>query len=174
MSHQDPRRIAPADDLARAIAEIDKRLEQIRRASEPLPFDAYRARRILREAHARCSKRAGTRIPILSNTPAARIALIPRSDRSRRDPVERYEALPGFPYPPSESQDLAGCLAPMPWTDLRCRKSICDLHAYEGTTMAYDWTGETTRKRNRLKLAAAIVLSLSIVLGMPAALSPFI
>lgn len=40
--------------------------------------------------------------------------------------------------------------------------------------MAYDWTGETTRKRNRLKLAAAIVLSISIVLGMPAALSPFI
>ncbi|EYR77909.1 hypothetical protein [Shinella sp. DD12] len=40
--------------------------------------------------------------------------------------------------------------------------------------MAYDWTGETTRKRNRLKLATAIVLSLTIVLGIPAALSPFI
>ena len=62
----------------------------------------------------------------------------------------------------------------MPRTDLRCRKSICGLHASEGTIMAYDWTGETTRKRNRLKLAAAIVLSISIVLGMPAALSPFI
>lgn len=174
MSHQDPCRIAPADDLARAIADIDKRLEQTRRANEPIPFEAYRARRILREAHARCSKRAGPRIQILSNTRAARIALIPRSDRSRRDPVERYEALPGFPYPPSEPQDLTGCLAPMPHIDLRCRKSICGLHTSEGTTMAYDWTGETTRKRNRLKLAAAIVLSISIILGMPAALSPFI
>jgi hypothetical protein len=168
------RKHAPADDLARAIADIDKRLEQIRRANEPIPFDAYRARRILREAHARCSKRVGPRIPILSNTRAVRIALIPRSDRSRSDPVERYEALPGLPYPPSEPQDLTGCLAPMPRTDLRCRKSICGLHAYEGTTMAYDWTGETTRKRNRLKLATAIVLSLTIVLGIPAALSPFI
>ncbi|MGJ7043789.1 hypothetical protein J2Y63_007080 [Shinella sp. BE166] len=39
--------------------------------------------------------------------------------------------------------------------------------------MTYDWTGETTRKRNRLKLAMSIVLSLTIVLGIPAALSPF-
>jgi len=178
MPHRYLRRIAPkhapADDLARAIADIDKRLALIRLANEPIPFDAYRARRILGEAHARCSKRAGPRIPILSNTRAARIDLMPRSDRSRRDPVERYEALPGFPYPPSEPQDFTGCLEPMPQTDLRCRKSICGLHAYEGTTMAYDWTGETTRKRNRLKLATAIVLSLSIVLGIPAVLSPFI
>jgi len=178
MPHGYLRRIAPkhapADDLARAIADLDERLEQIRRANEPIPFDAYRARRILREAHARCSKRVGPRIPILSNTRAARIALVPRPDRSRRDPVERYEALPGFLYPPSDPQDLTGCLTPMPRTDLRFRKSICGLHAYEGTTMTYDWTGETTRKRNRLKLATAIVLSLTIVLGIPAALSPFI
>jgi hypothetical protein len=178
MPHRYLRRIAPkyapADDLARAIADLDKRLEQIRLVDEPIPFDAYRARRILREAHARCFKRVGPRTPILSNLPAARIALMPRSNRSRRDPVERYEALPGFPYPPPEPQDLAGCLTPMPRTDLRYRKSICGLHAYEGTTMAYDWTGETTRKRNRLKLATAIVLSLSIVLGIPAALLPFI
>lgn len=40
--------------------------------------------------------------------------------------------------------------------------------------MAYDWTGETTRKRSRLKLATAILLSLAIVLGIPAAFSPFI
>ncbi len=39
--------------------------------------------------------------------------------------------------------------------------------------MAYDWTGETARKRNRLKLAKAVVLSLVIVLGVPAALTPF-
>lgn len=54
------RKHAPADDLARAIANIDKRLEQIRRANEPIPFDAYRARRILREAHARCSPHPDT------------------------------------------------------------------------------------------------------------------
>jgi hypothetical protein len=40
--------------------------------------------------------------------------------------------------------------------------------------MAYDWTGETTRKRNRMKLATTIVLSLVIVLGIPAALTPFL
>lgn len=175
MPHQNLRRIAqkhaPADDLARAIADIDKRLAQIRLANEPIPFDAYRARRILGEAHARCSKRVGPRIPILSNSRAARIDLMPGSHRSRMDPVERYEALP---RPPSQPQDLTGCLAPMPGTDLRFRKSICGLHAYEGTIMAYDWTGETTRKRNRLKLAAAIVLSLTLVLGIPATLSPFI
>lgn len=178
MPHRNLRRIAPkhapADDLARAVADIDRRLEQIRLANEPIPFDAYRARRILREAHARCSNRVGFRIPILSNTRAARIDLVPRSDRPCRDPVERYEALPGFPLPPFESQDLTGCLAPVTRTDLRSRKSIRGLNAYEGTTMAYDWTGETTRKRDRLKLATAIVLSLTIVLGIPAALSPFI
>ena len=177
MPHRYLRRIAPknapADDLARAIADIDKRLEQIRHANEPIPFDAYRARRILGEAHARCSKRVGAPIPLLSNTRAARIDSIPRSDRSRRDPVERYEALPGFPYPPSEPQYLTGCLTSVPRTDLRFRKSVCGLHVYEGTTMTYDWTGETTRKRNRLKLAMSIVLSLTIVLGFPAALSPF-
>ncbi len=54
MPHRYLRRIAPkyapADDLARAIADLDKRLEQIRLVDEPIPFDAYRARRILREA----------------------------------------------------------------------------------------------------------------------------
>lgn len=40
--------------------------------------------------------------------------------------------------------------------------------------MTYDWTGETTRKRNRMKLATAILLSLVIVLGIPAAISPFL
>ena len=58
--------------------------------------------------------------------------------------------------------------------DLRFRRFTCGSHAYEGTTMAYDWTGETTRKRNRLKLATAVLLSLVIVLGIPAALSPFL
>jgi hypothetical protein len=40
--------------------------------------------------------------------------------------------------------------------------------------MTYDWTGETTRKRSRLKLAAAILLSLVIVLGIPAAIAPIL
>lgn len=40
--------------------------------------------------------------------------------------------------------------------------------------MTYDWTGETTRKRNRMKLATAILLSLVIVLGIPATISPFL
>lgn len=178
MPHRYSRRIAfkhaPADDLARAIGDIDSRLEQLRLANDPIPFDAYRARRILQEAYARCSERAGSRIALLSHIRAARIDLMPRSYRSRRDPVERYEALPGFPYPPSGPQVFTGCLTPMPKTDLHSCDSVCGSHAYEGTTMAYDWTGETTRKRNRLKLATAIVLSLTIVLGIPAALSPFI
>ncbi|MXN48567.1 hypothetical protein GR138_25470 [Shinella kummerowiae] len=178
MSHRHSRRFAlkhaPADDLARAIGDIDKRLEQLRLANEAIPFDAYRARQILKEAHARCCEHTGTRISKFSNIRAARIDLMPRSDQSRRDPVERYESLPGFPYPPPRAQDLTGCVAPVPKTDLRFRESQCGLHAYEGTTMAYDWTGETTRKRTRVKLVAAIVLSLAIVLGVPAALSPFI
>lgn len=132
------RKHAPADDLARAIADIDKRLEQLRLANQPIPFDAYRARQILGEAHARCSERVGPRIRIPPNPRAARIDLVARSDRSRRNPVERYEALPGFPYPPSEAQDLTGRLTPMPRADLRFRKSICGSHAYEGTTTAYD------------------------------------
>lgn len=72
MPHRNLRRIAPnhapADDLARAIADIDKRLKQIRLANEPIPFDAYRARRILVGAHARCLERVGSRIPLLFNT----------------------------------------------------------------------------------------------------------
>lgn len=38
--------------------------------------------------------------------------------------------------------------------------------------MAYDWTGETTRKRNRVKLATAVLLSLVIALGIPVVISP--
>lgn len=178
MSHRHSRRFArkhaPADDLARAIGDIDKRLEQLRLVNEPIPFNAYRARRILKEAHARCCEHTGTRISKFSNIRAARIDLMPRSDRSRRDPVEQCEVLPGLPYPPSRPQDLRGCLARAPKTDLRFRKSQGGLHSYEGTIMAYDWTGETTRKRTRLKLVTAIVLSLAIVVGVPAALSPFI
>lgn len=40
--------------------------------------------------------------------------------------------------------------------------------------MAYDWTGDVTRKRNRLRLASAVFLSVLIVLGIPAAILPFL
>jgi hypothetical protein len=40
--------------------------------------------------------------------------------------------------------------------------------------MAYDWTGESTRKRNRLKLVSALILSLMIVIGLPLAITPFL
>jgi len=51
---------------------------------------------------------------------------------------------------------------------------ICSAHAYEGTEMTYDWTGDVTRKRNRLRLASAVLLSVLIVLGIPAAILPFL
>lgn len=39
--------------------------------------------------------------------------------------------------------------------------------------MAYDWTGEVTRKRNRLKLASVLCLSL-LVVALPLAAVPFL
>lgn len=178
MTRLRPRRDAPepspAEFLARAIGDIELQLELLRRADSPAPLNAYRARGILKEAYARCTERAGTRATNPADIQAARIDTPPRPYRSRRDPVERYEALPGLPYPLSRPQDLTGCLASAPRTDLRFRESHCGLHAYEGTTMAYDWSGEKTRKRNRFKLATAIVFSIAIVVGVPAALSPFI
>jgi hypothetical protein len=164
---------APADRLARAIADIQARIEQIRRAGQPAPLSAYRARRILEAAQARCRERGETRSHTHSFPHAARPDAMPKPHRSRRDPVERHEALPGLPHPPSRLQDLRGCLPSPPRTDLRFRKCKSGLTAYEGTTMAYDWTGEATRKRNRVKLATALLLSLAIVLGIPAAIAPF-
>lgn len=40
--------------------------------------------------------------------------------------------------------------------------------------MAYDWTGEATRKRNRLKLVSAVFVSLIIVVALPIAVTPFL
>ena len=162
----------PADRLARAISDIDKQLEQLRLADAPTPLSAYRARSILKEAHARCRERAEARTPPLSPAQAARSDAMPKPHRSRRGPVERHEALPGPPHPPSETQDFRGCLERTQGTDLRSRKCDCGTPAYEGTNMAYDWTGETTRKRNRVKLATAVLLSLVIALGIPVVISP--
>lgn len=44
----------------------------------------------------------------------------------------------------------------------------------KGNTMAYDWTGESARKRNRLKLATVVLVSATIVLGVPVAILPFL
>lgn len=178
MPHQRLRRPfrdhAPADRLARAIDDIDRRIEEHRLADQPAPLSAYRARRILQDAYSRCRERAESRAPAIPFPPAARPDVMPKPHRSRRDPVERYEALPGPHHPLAGSQDFRGCLAQTTEADLRFRKFKRGSHAYEGTTMAYDWTGETTRKRNRLKLATAVFLSLAIVLGIPAAVSPFL
>ncbi|GAA4173732.1 hypothetical protein [Shinella granuli] len=47
----------PAQRLARAIKDIDRRLDWIHRNNLPVPLNAYRARRILHEALARCRER---------------------------------------------------------------------------------------------------------------------
>lgn len=164
----------PAGSLGRAIRDIDRQIEERRMAGEPAPLDAYRARRILYEAHARCRERAENRTPAVLFSSAARPDVTPKPHRSGRDPVERYEALPG-PHPSQvRLSDLEGCVGRAAEAGLRFSKIDCEWHAYEGLNMAYDWTGETTRKRNRLKLAAAVLLSLSIVFGIPATISPFL
>ena len=43
--------------LARAIKDIDSRLDWIHRHNQPVPLDAYRARRILHAALVRCRER---------------------------------------------------------------------------------------------------------------------
>ncbi|AOF92482.1 hypothetical protein BSY16_4220 (plasmid) [Sinorhizobium sp. RAC02] len=40
--------------------------------------------------------------------------------------------------------------------------------------MAYDWTGEATRRKSRLKLASAVLLSLAVVVGVPAVVVGFL
>ena len=152
MPHQRLRRLlrdnAPADRLARAIRDIDRQIEQTRLASEPAPLSAYRARRILKEAYARCRERAEKRTPEFPSQPAARSDVLPKPHRSRRDPVERYEALPGPHHAPparQDAEDHSGPAAPM---------------------RAYDWTGERARKENRLKLAAALLVSLAVTLSV--------
>lgn len=48
----------PTERLARAIHDIDRKLETFRRHGQPVPLSAYRARRILQDALARCRERS--------------------------------------------------------------------------------------------------------------------
>lgn len=168
------RRRTTADLLARAIADIDRRLEQHRMANEPAPFSAYRARRILKKAQTGKLHDAGILIAACANEQAAQPDAVTKPQRDRRGPVERCEALPGSHEPQLGGLIFRACLTRRPTTNLRRREYGRGSHAYEGTTMAYDWTGETTRKRNRAKLATALLLTLAIVVGIPAVISPFI
>lgn len=169
-----PGESAPSgDDLARAIRNIDKRLDLVRVRNQPVPMKLYRARRILHEAQQRCREPAA-----LSSLPfdsSAHAGAPSKTHRPRRGPVERHEALPGLPRIErlDEPQDFTGCLLWSKRTGSPLREWNRDVHAYERKSMAYDWTGEATRKRNRLKLASAVLLSIGIVLGIPAALAPF-
>lgn len=152
MPHQRLRRLlrdhAPADRLARAIRDIDRQIEQTRLAREPAPLSAYRARRILKDAYARCRERVEKRIPEMPSQQAVRPDALPKPHRSRRDPVERYEALPG-PHHPLPA-----------WQDVEDRPGPA------APTRAYDWTGERARKENRLKLAVALLLGLAVALSV--------
>lgn len=47
----------PTQRLARAIKDIDRRLDWVHLNNQPVPLNAYRARRILHEALARCRER---------------------------------------------------------------------------------------------------------------------
>jgi hypothetical protein len=149
--------LPPVERLARAIRNIDKRLEQARRTNQPVPLSAYRARRILQEALQRCRETGGT-----AQT-AAR-----RSRREAPEPPEVHAAAGTRP------QEFTGCRNVTITTDLPPRECDREMHAYEGKSMAYDWTGEATRKRNRLKLASALFLSLIIAVALPLAVSPFL
>jgi hypothetical protein len=139
---------APAERLARAIREIDRQIEQTRLAREPAPLSAYRARGILRKAHARCKALAETHIPQAPCQPAVRPDVLPKPHRSRRDPVERYEALPGPHHPLPAWQDVEDRTGPA------------------APARAYNWTGERARKENRLKLAVALLLGLAVALSV--------
>jgi hypothetical protein len=168
------RDLAPAERLKRAIRTIDKHLEQIRRSNQPIPMNAYRARRILLNALARCERPGADARPALFTSDTVRADAEFRPRRSYRGPVERYEALPGLHLPLPEPQDFTGCAAHAPATNSSACESDSNLDAYERTHMAYDWTGEATRRKSRLKLALAVLLSLAVVVGMPAVVVPFL
>lgn len=147
--------LPPAERLARAIRNIDKRLEQALINGQPVPLSAYRARRILHDALHRCRETGNA-----YRTAAHRL------HRSAPEPNET-----GFPEEPG---DLRGCRDAPFRTELPARECNRDTRAYEGKSMAYDWTGESTRKRNRLKLASALFISLIIVVALPIAVTPFL
>lgn len=147
--------LPPTERLIRAIRNIDKRLERARSAGQPVPLSAYRARRILQDALHRCRETGNA-----SRTAAHHL---------HRSPPEPLET--GFLQEP---RDLRGCRGVPFKTDLPARECNRDTRAYEGKSMAYDWTGESTRKRNRLKLASALFLSLVVVVAVPMAITPFL
>ncbi|MCR6497507.1 hypothetical protein MUO32_00535 [Shinella sp. CPCC 101442] len=150
--------LPPIERLARAIRNIDRRLEQARRANQPAPLSAYRARRILQEALQRCRETGN-----VAQTAAHRWC------RASSEPCET-----SIPVADGEPQDFRGCHDATLETDLPARECNRDKRAYEGKSMAYDWTGESTRKRNRLKLASAVFFSLIIVVALPIAVTPFL
>ena len=164
---------AAADSLARAIRKIDRTIELHRLAGEPAPLGAYRARRILAEAHLSCQDGPSAQVSGLSCTPAAPPDAL-TVYRAGRDPVERHEALPGPQRIQAEPEDF-GC-----YDNRNAEGGLClreddrSLHAHEGTGMTYDWTGQATRKRNPRKLAMAMLLSAAVVLGIPAVVSRFL
>ncbi|WP_313530828.1 hypothetical protein [Shinella sp.] len=147
--------LPPTERLARALRNIDKHLEQARSTGQPAPLSAYRARRILHDALHRCRETGNA-----YRTAAHRL------HRSAPEPNET-----GFPEEPG---DLRGCRDAPFRTDLPARECNRDTRAYEGKSMAYDWTGESTRKRNRLRLASALFVSLIIVVALPMTVTPFL
>ncbi len=146
--------LPPTERLARAIRNIDKRLEQARSSGQPVPFSTYRARRILQNALHRCRETGNA-----GRTAAHRLC------RGSLEPRETHF--------PEEPKDFRGCRDVLLQTDLPACECNRDTRAYEGKSMAYDWTGESTRKRNRLKLASALFLSLVVVVALPLAVTPF-
>nr|WP_298093971.1 hypothetical protein [uncultured Shinella sp.] len=149
--------LPPIERLARAIRNIDDRLEQASSTSQPVPLSAYRARRILQEALHRCRETGN----------AAQTA----AHRLRRGSLEPRET--ANPLIERGPQVFRACGDPLLETDLPARECYRDMHAYEGKSMAYDWTGEATRKRNRLKLASLLFLSLVMVV-VPMAVAPLL
>lgn len=153
--------LAPTERLARAISNIDKRLDEAHRGGQPTPLSAHRARRILQNALQRC------REPGI----AAQADAAGKQQRPNKAPLPRNADFSAWRIPP---QDFRGCRPAEMRTDLPPREVHRELHAYEGKSMAYDWTGEATRKRTRLKLASALLLSLAILVAIPAAIVPFL
>ena len=147
--------LPPTERLARAIRNIDKRLEQARSTGQPAPLSAYRARRILQDALHRCRETGNA-----GHTAAHRLC------RGSQEPRDTHF--------PEEPKDFRGCRDVPFKTDLPARECNRDTRAYEGKSMAYDWTGESTRKRNRLKRVSALFLSLVIVVALPLAFTPFL
>ena len=149
----------PADRLVRAIGNIDKRLELLRLAGQPISLSAHRARRILQEALLRCDD---PRVASPSSTclkQTARAEAMPKPHRPRRDPVERREALPGPPP-----------VLAVHWDSGARFDHAKGLPSQEGMETA----SESTRKDKCMKWGATVLLGIAIILGVFAALIPLL